>query len=495
MAKGLNNKAGLSIFGADSEKKAEEYAGVYNAARIQTEGKYPVVAAFNLDLSRGVDLDGVFKRLLESPAAMIGPQITEKLDNISKTRNTVWEKLSRIWGFPGIVSLAKSEMALEPKSHLGLAIDDRLTEEKEDYTNRQLAIGAVVLALTALAPFTGGTTGVVATVIGAAMTAESIQEAMLQQAASGTDFEKARAISKEEPNWYWVAAEIIATAVDLKGALTEFKVLLTLKREAMAAKVAAQASKDVTAFEKKVAELKVKGNDLKTKQPGLGDRIEQEVRVKSATADDLKPPVSPDSAPATIKDPNVLGAKPGFALTYKDEIRAHAVYNDWIKVRPNEEVGLAYCPKTEEWTVVHGTKDEIKFPSNMFTDQAGNPWTIVKHYHPGKEVLTRVPSIEDFKALSNLHEGKAWESVVEYLHPVTGQKRYTYFGYDPAKKGGQYWVKYMAPSESGVGTLVEKQFARAPHTDGNIDYRNFLNSIETKNKEILQGATTARPGG
>src|SRR5262249_52655399 len=125
MAKGLNNAAGLSIFGADAEAKAQEYAGVYNAARIQTEGKYPVLSAFNLDLSRGAELDGVFKRVMESPAAMIGPQITEKLDNISKTRNAVWEKLSRVWGFAGIISLARSEMALEPKSHLALAVDDR----------------------------------------------------------------------------------------------------------------------------------------------------------------------------------------------------------------------------------------------------------------------------------------------------------------------------------------------------------------------------------
>jgi len=483
MAKGLNS-SGFSIYGADAEAKATEFAIEYNTARAAAETKFPIISAFNLDLSRGAELDGEFKRVAESPAAAIGPQIAEKLDNISTTRTAVWEKLSRVWGFPGIVSLAKSEMALAPKSHMDIAVNDRVTELQEDYGKKQLALGAITLALTALAPFTGGTTAVLATAIGAAMTVDSIQEAMIQQAAAGTDFQKAQAISKEEPNWYWVAAEVVATLVDVKGALTEFRALLGLKREAMAAKLAAEASKDTAKFEEAVGRVKERGN---ARRPGLGDKIEQEVRVKKPTTDDLPP----ESAPNTVKDPNVLGAKPDYALLFKDEARAHAVYNDWIKVRPEQEVALAYCPKTQEWTVIHGSADEVKFPKDMFTDQAGTPWTIMKHYHPGGDAIMRVPSIEDFKALAGRHPDSAWESIVEYTHPNTGKKRYTYYGYDPADTAQPYWVKYMTPSDSGPGTVATKRFAHAPHSpQGKLDYTNFITDVETKNREAMQGAAT-----
>jgi hypothetical protein len=50
---------------------------------------------------------------------------------------------------------------------------------------------------------------------------------------------------------------------------------------------------------------------------------------------------------------------------------------------------------------------------------------------------------------------------------------------------------------SGVrtGSIAVKRFAKGPHTDGSVDYMNFLHEIEAKNKEIRQGATTVRPGG
>jgi hypothetical protein len=160
------------------------------------------------------------------------------------------------------------------------------------------------------------------------------------------------------------------------------------------------------------------------------------------------------------------------------------------------EVALAYCPSTQEWTVVTGSDVEVKFPSRMFTDQAGRQWTIVKHFHPGKDLITRVPSAQDFKALMSLHQGGEWQSVVEYLDPRTGAKRYTYYGYDPAASNGKFWVQYMAPAETGAGTVETRRFDSAPFEPaGVVDYQNFKSVIETTGRVATNGPDTVVPSG
>ena len=499
-ATGLDS-GGLSIF-LDPTEAAKKYSTEYNTARSAAEAKFPVIAAFNLDLSRGAELKSAFKQALDSPAAFIGPQITRKLENISTARNSVWEKLSRVWGFPSIVSLAKSDMGLPRGSHLDVAVDDKVKEQQEAITNRNLILGAIALGLAALSPVTGGVSGLGATALGVAMTAESVQEALLQDAMSGTDFDKAKVISKEEPNWYWVAVELIGTALDLKGALVEFKALLTVKKEVVALKLAADASKDTTAFEKGVKDLRERGN---TRKAGLGDKLEQDVRMNSPAAEhppDTVPPssapdtVPPSNGPKTLPDPSVIPELPGaIPMRFTDEVRAHAVYNSYVKDIPKNEVALAFCPKTNEWTVIRGEADHVSLPKEMFVDGA-NTWSIVKHYHPGEASMMRVPSKADFAAISGQNPGKAWESIVEYTNPVTNRKRYTYFGHDPADAAAPYWIKYMDPAEKGPGAVVMKRFAKGPHTpEGLVDYENFITDIEKKNAALSNGPNTVKPTG
>ena len=489
MATGLTS-SGLSIF-PDKEAAGKKYATEYNGARAAAEGKYPVIAAFNLDLSRGQELKGAFDQAVDSPAAFIGPQITKKLENISTARQAVWEKLARVWAFPSMVSLTKTELGMPPKSHLDLAVNDKVAEQQEAITNRNLILGALALGLAALAPATGGVTGVLATGLGAAMTAESIQEALLQDAMAGTDFDKAKAISKDEPNWYWLAAELVGTALDLKGMFVEFKALLAARREAAVLKAAAATGKDTSTFEKSVKDLRERGN---ARKPGLGDKLEQDVRTNSRAPESAPPDTTPASGgPSTARDPVIPGAKPGDHSTFKDEVHAHRIYNQAIADTPANEVGLAYCANTQEWSVVHGTPGEVKFPQKMFTDQANNTWTIMKHYHPSDALGMRIPSHTDFESLARLNKDHAWESVVEYINPVTQKKRYTYFGYDPADASKPYWVKYMDPAEKGPGAVMMERFGKGPHTpEGKLAYENFASRIEAKGAPSA-GPATLRP--
>ena len=103
------------------------------------------------------------------------------------------------------------------------------------------------------------------------------------------------------------------------------------------------------------------------------------------------------------------------------------------------------------------------------------------------------PSHTDFESLARLNKDHAWESVVEYINPVTQKKRYTYFGYDPADASKPYWVKYMDPAEKGPGAVMMERFGKGPHTpEGKLAYENFASRIEAKGAPSA-GPATLRP--
>ena len=51
-------------------------------------------------------------------------------------------------------------------------------------------------------------------------TYEEIQKASLASAATGTDMDKAKSISKDDPSWFWLAADIVGTIADVFAAWT-----------------------------------------------------------------------------------------------------------------------------------------------------------------------------------------------------------------------------------------------------------------------------------
>ena len=141
----------------------------------------------------------------------------------------------------------------------------------------------------------------------AVLTAEHFQDYLLESAAAGTDFEKARAIAAGEPSLFWLAVDIVATILDVKAATDVFRRLLPLAESAVAAVPAAReaaaqfgdAVGDVADETPALQALREAGND---EMPGLGDtlvesalRAEQRAAVRAvARAGDA--PLVPDAA-------------------------------------------------------------------------------------------------------------------------------------------------------------------------------------------------------
>jgi hypothetical protein len=108
------------------------------------------------------------------------------------------------------------------------------------------ALVAIGLGLLAAIP-TGGSSllvGIAATaaVMGAGLSLyaayEEAQEYALAAAATGTDFDKAKAISQEEPSMLWLALDIVAAVADVFAAAAAFKALRTALQAAKARGVA-----------------------------------------------------------------------------------------------------------------------------------------------------------------------------------------------------------------------------------------------------------------
>jgi hypothetical protein len=284
LAKGLKSQ-GLSIYAANQEEATQKATVEYNTARAIAEQKFPIIATFELDLAKGLQLEPTLNRLLEEPASMLAPQVEQKMENISTARNTLWADGKRIWGFPSVVAVTKSAMQIQPDTDRAAAVDDRIREKQEELANRQLILGALMLGLYALSPVTGGVTGYAATGLGALMAAEAAQEAMIQEAMAGTAFQKAQAISQQSPDWFWVAADIVASIVDLGFAAAEFKAMIKLRQEvALARGVIGGAAKDEKLLNEGLAQLKQKGNAHK---PGLGDRMAQDAANRTPSPEEV----------------------------------------------------------------------------------------------------------------------------------------------------------------------------------------------------------------
>lgn len=283
LAKGLKS-GGLSIYAANQEGAIKKAEVEYNTSRAVAEKQFPIIAAFELDLGKGLQLEPAFNRLLEEPASLLAPQIEQKMENVNTARNTLWQDGKRIWGFPSIVSATKSAMQIQEGTDSAYAIDDRVREKQEELANRQLIIGALVLGLYALSPVTAGVTGAAATTLGAIAAAEAAQEAFIQEAMAGTAFQKAQAISQQSPDWFWVAVDVVASLVDLGAAAAEFKAMIKLRQQVSVARgVIGGAAKDDKLLNEALSQLKQKGN---ARKPGLGDRMAQDAANRVPTAEE-----------------------------------------------------------------------------------------------------------------------------------------------------------------------------------------------------------------
>ncbi|BDI30383.1 hypothetical protein CCAX7_24340 [Capsulimonas corticalis] len=234
----------------DLETKIQEARRQLNIDRAQKEGEFPILAAYGAEgeantaslenIARGAESQG-WKFWKSNAADELAPMIAEKLHNIQTVRDALAGGQLNIWNNATLVSGAKGDLGYGPSSWQSKVVDDKVKEVHDDEFLVNLLVGALALGLGLVAIFaTAGTaTAAVATVgsavVSTGQAANSLGNYMLAQAEAGTDFEKARSISQEDPSLIWLAIDIVAAILDVKAATASFKVLGPVIREAIAA--------------------------------------------------------------------------------------------------------------------------------------------------------------------------------------------------------------------------------------------------------------------
>jgi hypothetical protein len=304
-----NAAAGASPAGgyhfAEEENKARAIADkAEEEARKQAFSMapvFPVLADPRLDLSALVNADDAgMQRLLQS-------QATDRLSDIAKTRQRLAADPERVWQMEGAIARARIYLNVLEGSVLDQIIKAKLQEIKEDNLFKNLLLGALAIGLGVLSGGTG-TLAVLAAVGSAGLTtyqlSEHIREFVFKQAAAGTAFDRARALTADDPSYFWLAVDIATAILDVgmaAKALTKLKptvaAAIETKDAAKRAELLAKLKDDAKSLEgvEKSAEETAAGASVAAKETGAGASVAAKETSAAKNADELAEKIVADT--------------------------------------------------------------------------------------------------------------------------------------------------------------------------------------------------------
>nr|WP_052741139.1 DUF4157 domain-containing protein [Mycobacterium sp. UM_NZ2] len=250
----------------------------YDLARAVNTEDFPILAAF-ADTRDPETLEKLAGGSSQSNADILGEEISKVLENIRTVRDGLGTRFS-IWKQRPVVDATKPQFADIPWQ--GKWVDEEVTRVEEDAALTDLMWTALAIGLGLLAAIPSGGSSLVAA--GTAVAAVGVagvsgylafQHALdynMAAAAAKTDFDKARAISQDEPSLFWLALDIVGAALDLGAAAKAFKAAVGVRRTVLAKEVLDDAA---------IKELKAAGNKIgedlaKHPLPNLGNEIVDE---------------------------------------------------------------------------------------------------------------------------------------------------------------------------------------------------------------------------
>lgn len=267
---------------AEVTKQLQEAEFKYQMTRDAKEASFPILAAYRDDNTAGLEM---LAKGGSSADESVVPLIIDKLENIKTVRENV-EKL--IWKQESIRKGTKAQLAIAEGSLEDALIDENAADidMNEMLTNLVVGVLTIAVGMIAAIPTGGASLGVSIAATAAATTAagisgfqaiRAVQNYELEIAAKGTTFDKAKAISHDDPSLFWLALDIVGIITDVHGALAAFKSLSRGVREVIAAralvKEAEAGAKLAGVTEKQLNSLKeLSSNNGKT-SPGLSTRV------------------------------------------------------------------------------------------------------------------------------------------------------------------------------------------------------------------------------
>jgi hypothetical protein len=237
-----------------AEIKEEEQE--YDALAAELAGRYPILGSFTRDKSDTRELERLAAGPSQNAAQLIGTQIAETLWKIDRVRaENAPDGDVNVYKLGQIVALTKARQAIGDDSWQARVIEDQVAQATDSNIIIDIALTLLNLALVALAPATGGASLIVAAGLSTATAVVHAQQYLLEDAMAGSDVDKARALSQDEPSLFWLAVDIVGAAGDIGAGASAAAKLLGIYKSAEGAVRAVQAAK--TAEEASIARARL----------------------------------------------------------------------------------------------------------------------------------------------------------------------------------------------------------------------------------------------
>jgi Domain of unknown function (DUF4157) len=223
----------------------------YDLMRGYVTEKYPILAAFS---DPDKDISGLQSLVDQAGpgdemAGLLGAEIVKRLANIAKVRRGLNSRDDvNTWRLPELVAVTGIMMGADADPLKKRWVERRVEDEQPGIWE-SLALLVLNIVAIVLAGPTGGLSLAVAAGVNAVVAAQHIQEYQMQKALSGTAFDKAKALSQEDPSFFWLAVEVVGVAFD---AVTAFKEI----SEAVKVVRAAQEANDAVRIGEEMEHLK-----------------------------------------------------------------------------------------------------------------------------------------------------------------------------------------------------------------------------------------------
>lgn len=450
--------------------RIQEKEQTYDRLRDELSAEYPALAAFSERKAGIAGLQGLAAGPGAVMAALIGEKIAEKLANIKKVQEELDKGDLNIWRIPKIIDITKVHLGADTNPPKRRLVEDKLEDEEPGFWE-SIALFALNIGALLLAGPTGGLSLAVAAGVNLAVAAVHIDEYMLQSALTGTTFDKAQAISQDEPSLFWLAIEIIGAVADVGGAVRTISQLnrarSMFQRMTPAVRSARSAATDVD-FESAIQDVRVTagaGNEevaakiistlRRERASGGGGRI-----FASATPDEAK-----RLRAATQVSESALGVE-----------AAQTLSGGMVKASPSGWLWVCESPcklLRDRYAAVlardPGLLKELEETESLFKNAIESSLESYERLHSLERELRRMDALQTARSIHGLTEEEAVrlgeylqrfsfdqrEVVLDLLRTSGAEPAAVLRQMDVADTLGQFETRFGSGSESLWGTLDE----------------------------------------
>lgn len=218
--------------------------------------RFPILADPDLNIRALVAADD------ETLQSILLTTTSDRLSDIQKTRQNLANDPGLVWQMDVAVQRARNKLGIVQGSIYDSLIEHKLSEITIDKVFRSLVIGVLAIGLGVISAGTG-TAAVLAAAalagVSVGVFAAHTEEYLIQQAAAGTSFDRAKALTSVEPSLGWLALDLVGAILDLGAAISAFRGL--------------------TGTAKALAEGTATVNDLRQKALTIGQQLAKEKKI------------------------------------------------------------------------------------------------------------------------------------------------------------------------------------------------------------------------